>query len=100
LALHPPLVQGDDGGPVVLTLDGRATVVGIVSHGVYPANTTGEVDGCDPRYLQGAVNVAYHLDWIESNLDVIPPRGGTNATSSKINLFLTRGWQLFTLLFG
>ncbi len=78
-----PLVQSDQGGPVVLRLNGRATVVGVYSHQVYPANSS-IYEPCDPRHLTVAVNVAYHLDWIQSNLDV------TTSTTSKMNFYWHR----------
>jgi hypothetical protein len=100
------MCTSDAGGPAVLTLNGRATLVGVFSHWIIPPNfnqSQGINDPCDSRILHGAVNVAYHLDWIESNLDVVLPRrnGSTNATAnSKMNLLLTRGWQLLTRFFG
>jgi hypothetical protein len=99
------LVQGGEGGPEVLKLaDGTLTVVGINSHRALPPGFRPCIDGdpCDPRYLQVAVNVAYHLKWIEANLDVDPRPTTTRTpttTNSKQSLLLRAG-SFLSFLFG
>jgi hypothetical protein len=76
-------------------------VVAIHSHGILPANFSinQPFDPCESRFLQGSVNVAYHLNWIQSNLDVTSKLGDKNKTISKTYSLLTRGWQLLTHFF-